>query len=323
MAFSVIPYALQNVAHSADLFRQATSSLALPGGGIVTLGDFAVTQTGTPSMNVSVGVGRIWIPGTNVGNVTGGNFSTQAMYFGQNDAAQTVSVTTSDPINPRIDVVYAAVEDSQYAGATNTGKLAIVAGVPTSGATYPTNAPALPNNATALAYITVPAGASSIVNANITKLTGFPCSPASFAKGGQHHSQIATNSGNVTALTVIYNIASFDFKAGRRYRITWDFQYQGTTAGNYITALIGTCLTTDAAGATTGVTQRNGRKWKIHDGSIDSSGRVTAIYVPGAADLTRQVKFLIQVTTGAGTARISGSSLEPVDYIIEDIGAQH
>lgn len=170
MTFTVTPFALQNASHSAEVFRQAVSSLVPPGGCLVTAGDLTVSQTGTPSMNVSVGVGRIWIPGTNVGNVTGGNFSSQAMYYGQNDAAQTVSVTTSDPINPRIDVVYAAIEDSQYAGTSNAGKLAVVAGVPTSDASYPANAPAVPNNAKAIAWVKVNANAASIVAADITNL---------------------------------------------------------------------------------------------------------------------------------------------------------
>jgi hypothetical protein len=170
MTFSAVPFALQNSSHSADLFRQAVSSLVPPGGGRVTTGDLAVTQTGTPSMNVLIGVGRIWIPGTNVGNVVGGNFSSQAMYYGQNDSAYTASVATSDPVNPRIDVVYAAVQDSQYSGLLNAGVLSVASGAPTSGATYPANAPALPANSKALAWITVAANAASITNANITAL---------------------------------------------------------------------------------------------------------------------------------------------------------
>ncbi|GGH93703.1 hypothetical protein ACFFGR_09100 [Arthrobacter liuii] len=168
--FSATPFALQNSAHSAALFRQAVSSLVPPGGGLVNAGDLTVSATGTPSMNVSVGVGRCWIPGTNVGNVTGGNFSSQAMYYGQNESAYTASVATADSINPRIDVVYAAVQDSQYAGTTNAGVLAVVAGVPTSGASYPANAPTIPANAIPLAWINVAANASSITSANITQL---------------------------------------------------------------------------------------------------------------------------------------------------------
>ena len=170
MTFSAVPFALQNGSHSADLFRQAVSSLVPGNGGLVSAGDLKVTATGTPSMNVLVGVGRAWIPGTNVGNVAGGNFSSQAMYYGQNEAAYTASVTTSDPINPRIDVVYVAVQDAQYSGSSNAGVIAVATGVPTSGATYPTNAPAIPANAIALAWINVAANAASILNANITQL---------------------------------------------------------------------------------------------------------------------------------------------------------
>lgn len=170
MALSLVPFALQNGSHSADLFRQAVSSLVPPGGGLVTSGDLAVTQTGSPSMNILVGVGRAWVPGTNVGNVTGGNFSKQAMYFALNDAAATVTVGTSDPTNPRIDVVYLAIQDSQYAGTNNTAVLGIAQGVPTSGATYPANATAIPSNAIALAWMNVTAGAASIDNAHITAI---------------------------------------------------------------------------------------------------------------------------------------------------------
>jgi|SRR5213595_3426769 len=141
------------------------------------------------------------------------------------------------------------------------------------------------------------------------------------SKGLLQSTVVATNSGSVTALTVISNIASFTFKAGRKYRIKWDFTYQGNTAGNYLTALIGTCLTTDAAGLTTGITQLNGRPFKVHDNGIDSSGYCEATYQP-VADTTVQIKFLIQVTTGAGTARISGSALQPTLLNIYDDGLQ-
>lgn len=197
MALSLVPFALQNGSHSADLFRQAVSSVIPPGGGLVTMGDFAVTQTGTPSMNVLVGVGRAWVPGTNVGNVTGGNFSKQAMYFALNDAAATVSVTTSDPTNPRIDVVYLAIQDSQYAGTTNTAVLGVAAGVPTAGATYPANAPAIPSNAIALAWINVTANAASITNANITNLG------VALTK----HAEWNTSAGGLASATV-YNLGT-------------------------------------------------------------------------------------------------------------------
>lgn len=321
MTFSVVPFALQNSSHSADVFRQAVSSLIPPGGGIVSAGDLAVTQTGTPSMNISIGVGRIWIPGTNVGDVVGGNFSSQAMYYGQNDSAFTASVTTSNPINPRIDVVYAAIEDSQYAGISNTGKLAVVAGVPTSGASYPANAPAIPSNAKAIAYVTVPANASSIVNANITALPSFPASPASFAKGLQHESVATGGSGGFVGLTVVNNIPSFTFKAGRRYEIVWDGHHQSSSAGDVIDLHVATCAVGDGASSVAGLTVLRKKFFPCPSAGVLAPS-ITRAPVTFAADTTLQVKFLGQRNTGTGTMSLAATTDASILYQIIDVGAQ-
>lgn len=171
MAFSVVPFALQNASHSAALYRQAISSLVPAGGGLSSPSDLNVTQTGTPSMAVLLGVGRIWIPGTQVANVVGGNFSTQGMYYAENESAITVSVSASNATNPRVDVIYVAVQDSQYSGSNNQVSTTFIAtGTPVSGASYPTNAPAIPNNALAVAYVIVRAGSTSVLNSDITNL---------------------------------------------------------------------------------------------------------------------------------------------------------
>lgn len=321
MTFTVSPFALQNGSLSADVLRQAMSSTIAPGGGPVTLSDLTVTQTGTPSMNVSIGVGRIWIPGTNVGNVAGGNFSSQAMYYGQNDAAYTASVTTSDPINPRIDVVYAAVTDSQYAGVTNTGTLAVVAGVPTAGAAYPANAPTIPANAKAVAWINVPANASSILNANITNLTALPASPAASAKGLQYEGVVTAGSGAFTTLAVVNNIPTFTFKAGRRYEIVWDGHYQSTVAGDYLDLSIQTCATTDAAGLTTGLTLLRQKTFRCNAVSTLEPHVVRAT-VKYASDTTVQIKFLGARGAGTGSGSITGSAITTILYQINDMGAQ-
>ncbi|QGJ93470.1 hypothetical protein SEA_MUFASA8_21 [Arthrobacter phage Mufasa8] len=164
MALSSVPFALQNTAHSAEIFRQAVSSLLPNAGGIQQPGDFNVTQTGTPSMAVSVSVGRCWIPGTNVSNLSGQTYSKQGMYFGLNDAAVTKTIAASDPTNPRIDVVYLCVKDSFYSGATDSIDLYVVTGTPAATPVEPT----VPANSIALATIAVAANATTIVNANIT-----------------------------------------------------------------------------------------------------------------------------------------------------------
>jgi hypothetical protein len=283
----------------------------------------------------------------------------QGMYGWSTDANVTGSVTAADATYTRKDIVYIQVNDSSAgdgSGAT-TAPVLYLAGTPSASPVAPT----LPARSFLVGTITVPqsgggsptvvrnpavyvtAGAALPVESQAAQdaLTQYPASqivrtddkykeyisdgttwkPPAAAQGLQSHTPVITNSGSVTALTVVNNLASFSFKGGRKYRLVWDFSYQGNTAGNYVTALIGTCSTADAAGLTTGITQLNGRPWKIHDGGVDSSGRVEAIYKP-SSDTTLQIKFLIQVTTGAGTARISGSALQPVDYTIEDLGAQ-
>lgn len=164
MAISVVPFALQNVPINADVVRQAISSLLPNAGGILTVGDFAVTQTGTPSMGVSVGVGRAWVPGTNVAVLTGTTYSKQGQYFVLNDAPVTVTINTADATNPRIDVVYISISDAAYFGTLNSAQITVATGIPN----ISPSAPALPTNAIPLAQVAVAAGATSILTANVT-----------------------------------------------------------------------------------------------------------------------------------------------------------
>jgi hypothetical protein len=283
------------------------------------------------------------------------------MYGWANDATiSRAEVVAADQTNPRKDLVYVQINDSSAGDGSGglSAEVLYLAGTP--GVTP--SAPALPARSFEVGVINVPVsgGGSPTVTLNPARfvsagavlpvesqakqdaLTHYPASeivrtddkykryisdgskwvPHADALGLVHHEIVTVSSGFIDVnLAVIKHIPSFDFKAGRKYRIIWDFEYQGNTAGNYITALIGTCLTTDASGSTAGITQRNGRPFKVHDSNIDSSGRVEAIYVP-PSDLTRQIKFLLQVTTGTGLARISAENLEPVNYMIEDLGAQ-
>ena len=158
------PAFLQNASHSAALFRQASTSF-VGTFGVAAAGELAVSQTATPSMAVSIGAGRAWIPGSSVSNVSGLTFSTQAAYFALNDASVTVTVAASDPTNPRIDVVYIAVNDSYYSGAANTAVLGVVTGVPAASPA----APAAPSNSVVLATVAVAAGSTTIVNGNIAQ----------------------------------------------------------------------------------------------------------------------------------------------------------
>ncbi len=172
MAISAIPFVLQNAAgHPATLVRQALTSLIPPSGGIVESTDMAVQPTLTPSMAVQVTPGRLWIPGTSVTGIGGGDFTTQASYFTLNDGTVTLPVAAANATNPRVDLVCATVVDSYYqTGGADGAQLQIVTGTP---ADVPA-VPATPANSKALAKVAVAAGATSITAGNITDLRSGP-----------------------------------------------------------------------------------------------------------------------------------------------------
>lgn len=163
MAVQTVPYALQNASHSAAVFRQSASA-PFASGGILGVGELAITQQSTPNMSVVLGAGRSKVPGTSVSPPAGFSWTTQAMYDVLNDAPLTLTIAASNPTNPRIDAVYEQVQDSFYSGTNNQAIAGVVTGAP---AAIPT-APAIPTNAILLGYIAVAANATTIVNANIT-----------------------------------------------------------------------------------------------------------------------------------------------------------
>ena len=150
------PYVIQANAHSAEAFRQLVASL-VPVQGIVNAPDLAVTQNGTPNMSVNVASGFVFITGTQ-------SVPVQGTYHAYNDATVNLAVSASNPTNPRIDLVVAAVQDAAYSGATNVWVLSVIAGTP-AGSPVP---PAAPANSVILAQIAVAANANTVVNANIT-----------------------------------------------------------------------------------------------------------------------------------------------------------
>lgn len=151
MAVDAVPFIIDGVATDGTEIRGAASSLLGPNGGVVGPGDFAVTQTGSPSMAVTVATGTVWIPATTSG---------QFQYWGSNPTATNVTITGNSSGNPRIDLIVAQADD----GGSNTFKLAAIAGTPAASP----SPPAAPNNSVTLAQVAVANGAANIVNANIT-----------------------------------------------------------------------------------------------------------------------------------------------------------
>ena len=155
MAVRTPPSWLQNGSHPAENDRLTMQALFATTG-IVTPTDLKVTQNSTPGMSVFVAQGWAAIVG---------NYQTNmGVYMAYNDASTTLTVTAANPSNPRIDLVCMTVADAYYTGASNAVTLQVVAGTP---AVSPV-APTLPTNSISLATIAVAAGATQILNANIT-----------------------------------------------------------------------------------------------------------------------------------------------------------
>lgn len=158
MSVRATPVWIQSGGETAADARRAMQAIFGGRGGVVGVGDLAVTQTPTPSMAVSVASGQVVIPGS--------QDPFQGVYVVENQGVLNLPVAAADPTNPRVDLVVARVQDAQYSGQTNSASMAVVTGTP---APSPTDPP-VPATAWVLARVAVAANASSITNANITDL---------------------------------------------------------------------------------------------------------------------------------------------------------
>ena len=155
MALRTPPSWLQNGSHPAENDRLSMQAI-IASSGIINTSSLAVAQAGTPAMAVQVAAG--W--GAIVGDFT----TNMGVYQFYNDAATQLTVTTSNPSNPRIDRVVVTILDAYYTGSSNTVTFQVIAGTPAGSPV----APSVPQNSLSLATIAVAAGATSITNANIT-----------------------------------------------------------------------------------------------------------------------------------------------------------
>jgi len=155
MALRTPPSWLQNGSHPAENDRLTTQTIWKTSG-IINSTDLAVTQNSPAGMSVLVASGWAAIVGTTQSNM--------GTYMAYNDATTTLTVSTANPSNPRIDIVVVTVNDAYYTGSLNNVTFQVIAGTPAASPV----APSTPANSLLLATIAVGAGVTSIVNANIT-----------------------------------------------------------------------------------------------------------------------------------------------------------
>lgn len=124
--------------------------------GIIGSSSLAVTANSPAGMSVRVASGWAAIVGTTTSNM--------GVYTIFNDAQDTLTITTADPTNPRIDLVCATVRDAYYSGANNDVIFQVIAGTPAGSPV----APSLPANSISLATVAVGAAVTQINSGNIT-----------------------------------------------------------------------------------------------------------------------------------------------------------
>jgi microcystin-dependent protein len=146
---------MQNRTYSAREDRALIAGLFDEG--VTDLGSHAVSEASPAGMSVEVSGGEAV--------VTGDDQANQNNYFVQSISIDDVTIAAADPTNPRIDLVVLQVRDPNAGG--SAGDDAIVTTVSGTPAGSPV-APALPASALLLAEVSVGAGATSILDADIT-----------------------------------------------------------------------------------------------------------------------------------------------------------
>ena len=204
---------LQSEAHPAEDVRRWVMALSQDEEGIFFTGDLAPTEKGTPDMSVDIATGRCLIKGD--------EDTYQGSYFCDNRGTSNIAIAAADPDDPRIDIIVAKVEDSEYSGATDAWSIVAVTGTPAGSP----SAPSAPSNSIPIATVAVAALASSIVDANITDDTVLIVSAGSLdTRLTTAEASIVTNAGNIstnsTNITTVTNDTAAVSRSGTTTTIT-------------------------------------------------------------------------------------------------------
>lgn len=150
------PIFIQAGTHPAEDVRRYMDALAAGREGIIGSGDLAVSENGAPNMSVNVAAGRALIAGS--------QSASQGLYAVDSRSTENIAIDAADGSLARKDLIVAKVQDQSYSGPASAWSLAAVTGTPAASPAEPT----VPDNCMVLAMVDVPAGDTSITNAQIT-----------------------------------------------------------------------------------------------------------------------------------------------------------
>ena len=149
--------------------RTAANNPGIIAGGLLSTADLQLSAPAS-GMSVNVSAGECIIGGSE-GGAQGG-------YYARATSQTNLSISASNPTNPRIDTVCATSADGAYTiptgGTSGQWTLQVVTGTPTAGATLSNlnGAATLPLSSLLLGYVLVPANATNIVTADIANVAG-------------------------------------------------------------------------------------------------------------------------------------------------------
>lgn len=274
MTLRTPPSWLQNGSHPAENDRLTMQGI-IATTGTYTSASLGVTQSGTPGMSVVVASG--W--GAIIGNYT----TNMGAYNFFNDANATLSVTTANPSNPRIDKVVVTINDSYYTGVLDNVTFTVLAGTP---AVSPV-APATPTNSLVLATIAVGAGVTSIVNANITDArvlltTNLPVGDITDVTAGTGLSG-GGSSGSVTVsldTASVYVVPSQTSNSGKALTTNGTVSSWSTTINGTAIPASKTLVATDSTTYVVPSQTSNSGKYLTTNGSVSSWAAITTDPTP-------------------------------------------
>lgn len=148
------PNWLEEGTYTAKMDRMVLSGIiATPG--ITKETSFKIVQNSPLAMSVRAQPGTAYVQGT---DLTG-----QGTYHVINDSDLVATIPTSNALNPRSDLVYLRVYDSEISGGQSVAVVEVLAGVPSSSPVTPS----LPPSSIPLATVLVGAGVTFISASNI------------------------------------------------------------------------------------------------------------------------------------------------------------
>lgn len=186
--------------------------------GVLGSGDMVVSQRGAgPNMSVDVAAGVAW--------VLGDSASLQPTYRCMNDATVNLAVDAAHGSLDRVDLVAAEVRDAAFSGVSTDWRLLVITGTPHSSPTPP----AVPASTLPLAFVSVPASATSVTDGDITDV--------------RPRAQLGAAGGMVPVVTsppaYPHNGMMIDVVADAGAGVVWRFRYRSGSSHQHKWEFVG------------------------------------------------------------------------------------